>query len=265
ARGLRLHARDERGDLRVGGVAEQRAPRLAVLLDVGQEGVDAAAQPLLAGRAALGRPLEAPEDLGGVRVEQRAVELALGVEVLVDQRLRDAGRVGDVVQRGAVVAAGGERRLGGGEDHRAALGGGHAATAGDGRHGGLRSVAAVVGLGYPAMGVDFAGEGLLDGPGGETRAPPLRLAQRPEAPGPTPGEMRDAVRDGLLVFLLAERLVDGPPRHRMRDVAEAAGVPLELLVALRRANGLPIPDPDAVALTDLDVEAMRTAGAFRDA
>jgi adenylate cyclase len=45
------------------------------------------------------------------------------------------------------------------------------------------------------------------------------------------------VRDGLLVFLLAERLVDGPPRHRLRDIADAAGVPLDLLVALRRANG----------------------------
>jgi adenylate cyclase len=47
--------------------------------------------------------------------------------------------------------------------------------------------------------------------------------------------------------------------------ARAAGVPLELLVVLRRANGLPVPEPDAVALTDLDVEAMRTAAAFREA
>jgi adenylate cyclase len=115
------------------------------------------------------------------------------------------------------------------------------------------------------MGVDFAGEGLLDGLDGDARAARLELLERLEAEGATLDELRDAVRDGLLVFLLAERLVDGPPRHCLRDVADAAGVPLDLLVALRRANGLPVPDPDAVALTDLDVEAMRTVAAFRAA
>ena len=115
------------------------------------------------------------------------------------------------------------------------------------------------------MGVDFATAGLLDGLDGEARAARLELLRRLEAEGATLAELRDAVRDGLVVFLLAERLVDGPPRHRLRDVAGAAGVPLDLLVGLRRANGLPVPDPDAVALTDLDVEAMRTAAAFRDA
>jgi adenylate cyclase len=115
------------------------------------------------------------------------------------------------------------------------------------------------------MGVDFAGKGLLDGLDGDARTARHELLERLEAEGATLDELRDAVRDGLLVFLLAERLVDGPPRHRLRDVADAAGVPLDLLVALRRANALPVPDPDAVALTDLDVEAMRTAAAFRDA
>ena len=42
-------------------------------------------------------------------------------------------------------------------------------------------------------------------------------------------------------------------------------MPLAALEAMRRAHGLPVPDPDAVALTDLDVEAIRTAGAFREA
>src|SRR3954452_8431318 len=115
----------------------------------------------------------------------------------------------------------------------------------------------------PRMGVDFAGEGLLDGLDGEERAARLELLERLEAEGATLEEMRAAVADGLLVFLLAERLVDGPPRHRSRDVAQAAGVSLESLAAMRRAHGLPVPDPDAVALTDLDVEAVRTAAAFR--
>ena len=113
------------------------------------------------------------------------------------------------------------------------------------------------------MGVDFAGEGLLEGLDGDERAARLELLERLEAEGATLDEMRAAVADGLLVFLLAERLVDGPPRHRSRDVAEETGVSLESLAAMRRAHGLPVPDPDAVALTDLDVEAVRTAAAFR--
>src|SRR3954452_11911471 len=117
----------------------------------------------------------------------------------------------------------------------------------------------------PRMGVDFAGEGLLDGLDGEERAARLELLERLEAEGATLAELRSAVDEGLLVFLLAERLIDGPPRHTPRDVARDAGVPLEKLEAMRRAHGLPAPDPDAVGLTDLDVEAIRTVGAFRRA
>src|ERR671933_1725113 len=62
-----------------------------------------------------------------------------------------------------------------------------------------------------------------------------------------------------------ERLVDGPPRHRPREAAREAGLPTEVREAMRRPHGLPVPDPDAPALTDLDVEAVRTAAAFRRA
>jgi hypothetical protein len=133
-RRLGLQPGDERADLRVGRVAEQRAPRLAVGLDEPEEGVDAGAQPLLPAPAAVGGGREEAEDLGRVGLEQRGVQDALGLEVLVDERLRDARGVGHVVQRRAVVAALGEGRLRGGEDHLAPLGGGHATTA-SGRHG----------------------------------------------------------------------------------------------------------------------------------
>src|SRR5215210_6526064 len=115
------------------------------------------------------------------------------------------------------------------------------------------------------MGLDFAEEGLLDGLEGDARAARVELLERLESDGATLDELRAAVDDGLLVFQLAQRLIDGPPRWRMRDVAGAAGVPLELLARTRRANGLPVPEPDAVALTDLDVDAMRTVAAFRAA
>ena len=58
AGGLLAHARDRLGDLGVGGVAEQRAPRVAVLLDEAEERVDAAAQALLPGRPGLGVGLQ---------------------------------------------------------------------------------------------------------------------------------------------------------------------------------------------------------------
>jgi hypothetical protein len=69
----------------------------------------------------------------------------------------------------------------------------------------------------------------------------LELLERLEAEGATLDELRGAVDDGLLVFLPAERLVDGPPRHRARDVARQTGVSIESLAAMRRAHGLPVP------------------------
>src|SRR3954462_9805647 len=62
----------------------------------------------------------------------------------------------------------------------------------------------------PRRGVDFASEGLLDGLDGEARAARLELLERLHAEGATLDELRAAVADGLLVFLLAPR----PPRPR---------------------------------------------------
>ena len=55
------------------------------------------------------------------------------------------------------------------------------------------------------MGVDFAAAGLLDDLEGEARAARLELLERLHDQGATLDELRDAVADGLLVFLLAER------------------------------------------------------------
>ena len=206
--------RDERGDLGVGGVAEQRAPRLAMLLDEREERVDAVAQALLAVLPALHRRLDAGEDLGRLGVEQRAVQLALGGEVLVDQRLGHAGRVGDVVERGAVVAAAAERLLRGREDDLAALGGGHATTGG-GRHGGASGRwRQRLRLGYPGWAWTSPARGCstVSTARSARRGSSCSSASRPRARRST--SCAAPSRDGLLVFLLAERLVDGPPRHR---------------------------------------------------
>jgi hypothetical protein len=60
---------------------------------------------LAAGRE---RRLDLPDELVGVRGEQRLVELQLAGEVLVEHRLADARALGDVVHRGSVVALVGE-------------------------------------------------------------------------------------------------------------------------------------------------------------
>ena len=230
---------DQRRDLGVGGVAEQRPPRLAALLDEarGTRRCRCAGAPPPSRRARR-RPRGGGRSRPPARPSERAVQLALGREVLVDQRLRDARRVRDVVQRGAVVARCARTsppRRRGCTSRRWAAGMRRRRV---GAMAGLRSVAAGAGPRLPGMGVDFAGEGLLDGLDGDARTARLRAARAPRGRGRGASTSCAArSRDGLLVFLLAERLVDGPPRHRLRDAAEAAGVPLDLLVALRRANG----------------------------
>ena len=108
--GLGLDALDDVAHLGVGGVAEERPPRLAMLLDERQEGVDAAAQALLARRP--GAALACRRwKISSTCASSRRVELALGGEVLVDEGLRDARRLRDVLERRAVVAAAGEDLL----------------------------------------------------------------------------------------------------------------------------------------------------------
>jgi adenylate cyclase len=112
---------------------------------------------------------------------------------------------------------------------------------------------------------DFAAAGLLDGLDGEPRAARERLLRRLSEDGATIEELKTACDEGRLLLLPAERLIGGRPRYTMRDVARQTDLDLDFLRALRRANGLPLPEPDAVAYTDADLEASWTAKTFRDA
>ena len=98
------------------------------------------------------------------------------------------------------------------------------------------------------MGIDFAAEGLLDGLEGDDRATRLELLEQLSADGISLDELRAATRDGRLLFVGAERMISGIPRYSTRQVSERAGVSPEFVMALRRANGLPVPDIDAVVL-----------------
>ena len=137
---LLLDAGDRVGDLRVGRVAEERLPGVAVLLDERQERVDPAAQPLLPRGPGLGVRLQPAEDLGRVRVDELGVQLALGREVLVDQRLGDARRLRDLLERRAVVARPAEDLARRRQQLVAALGRAEAATRAIVRVGHARSI-----------------------------------------------------------------------------------------------------------------------------
>ncbi|MGZ6695303.1 MAG: adenylate cyclase regulatory domain-containing protein [Solirubrobacteraceae bacterium] len=115
------------------------------------------------------------------------------------------------------------------------------------------------------MATDFAAEGLLDGLEGEARTAREELLRVLEDEGVALEDMRSAAGDGRLMFLLAERAVGGTPHLTAREVSERTGLPLERLTALRRAQGLPAPEPDARVFSDTDLEAARNAIAFEEA
>jgi len=117
----------------------------------------------------------------------------------------------------------------------------------------------------PPMSVDFAAEGLLDGLEGEAREARERLLRRLHDDGVSLDELRQAVEEQRLILLPAERLIGGEARYTGREVAERTGLEPDFLMALRRAHSLPVPDPDAVAFTEADLEAAWTARTFQKA
>jgi adenylate cyclase len=114
------------------------------------------------------------------------------------------------------------------------------------------------------VGIDFAAEGLLDGLEGDAREARVELLEQLTADGVGLEELQAATRDGRLVFVAAERVVSGVPRYSTREVAERAGVRPEFIMALRRANGLPVPSLDAIVCSEADIDAAATARGFLD-
>jgi adenylate cyclase len=115
------------------------------------------------------------------------------------------------------------------------------------------------------VGTDFDAEGLLDGLDGAAREARLELLEQLEAEGVSLEELRAASRDGRLLFVGAERAMGGQARYSTREVGERVGVDPDFLVALRRAQGVPVPDIDAIVCSDTDVEAAKIARRFLEA
>jgi adenylate cyclase len=109
--------------------------------------------------------------------------------------------------------------------------------------------------------VDWDAEGLLDGLDEDARRSRKRLLDGLWADGVTLEELRSAAEDGRLVALPALQLLGGPPRASARDAAQASGLDLDLVLATRRANGIPVLDPDAPLLSDSDLAMADVAAA----
>jgi adenylate cyclase len=116
------------------------------------------------------------------------------------------------------------------------------------------------------MTIDFEAEGLLDGLEGEAREARCELLERLAAEGVPLEELREAVGAGRLTLLPVERALAGDgPRYTPREVAERAGVELELLQRATAALGIPYPDPDERSLNQADLEEACRVKAFREA
>ena len=93
--------------------------------------------------------------------------------------------------------------------------------------------------------IDFEAEGLLEDVEGEARQARRELLERLAAEGVPLAELREAVEGGRLALLPVERAVAGDgPRYTPREVAELAGLELNLLQRATAAVGVPYPDPD---------------------
>jgi adenylate cyclase len=114
--------------------------------------------------------------------------------------------------------------------------------------------------------IDFAAVGLLDGLEGEARLARRDLLEQLHAEGVSLEEMREAVAAGRLALLPVERALAGDGRrYTPREIAEIAGVDLDLLRRFSAALGVPYGDPDEPRRTEADLEAARRIKAFRDA
>jgi adenylate cyclase len=105
--------------------------------------------------------------------------------------------------------------------------------------------------------IDFAAEGLLDGLEGEQRSERLALLEQLAGEGVPVSELRRGTANGTVIFLPADRVIVGGARYTSTEVAELSGIDLDFLVRVRRAMGLPMPEPDEAVYTEADLEQTR--------
>ena len=109
----------------------------------------------------------------------------------------------------------------------------------------------------PQKQIDFAAEGLLDGLEGEQRAERLALLEDLARAGIPLEELRRATEIGTIMFLPTDRVIVGDERYTGPEIAQLAGVELEFMNTVRRAMGLPIPEPHEAVYTDAELQSAR--------
>jgi adenylate cyclase len=112
---------------------------------------------------------------------------------------------------------------------------------------------------------EFEAAGLLDGLDGGARDARLRLLGDLAADGVSIEEMKTALAEGRLALLPVERILAGEPRLTPREVAEAAGIPVEFFIAMRRAVGIAQPGPDERVCDAQDVSSAQAFAHLRGA
>lgn len=112
---------------------------------------------------------------------------------------------------------------------------------------------------------DFDAEGLLEGLKGRPREGRRRLLERMFEAGVSLDELRQAVGEDRLVILPAEHALGSEVRYSSREASDKIGVPLDYLLAVRRAQGLVATDSDEAAYSGKDLEAMRIMAGFYEA
>ena len=116
------------------------------------------------------------------------------------------------------------------------------------------------------MSIDFEREGLLDDCSGEdARRARGRLLERLADDGVPLEDLRRAVEESRLALVPAERALTGDAAYTIAEVAERAGVEIELLLAELQALGMPRPGPDDRVLTEDDLAAARGLRQLLDA
>lgn len=91
---------------------------------------------------------------------------------------------------------------------------------------------------------DWATAGFLDGLEGRAREERADLLDWLHGRGFTEDDLRRSSERGLLPFLPAERVVmGGPPVLTLEDLAQRTGTDLGFMAAVRRVQGLPVPEP----------------------
>ena len=116
------------------------------------------------------------------------------------------------------------------------------------------------------MATDFESEGLLEGTRGKAREARLKLLEELAEDGVPLEDLRRAVEEDRLALLPVERFLEGGGRrYTLAEIADEAGVDVDLLVRLRQATGLPRPDPDEPTGTDGDLESARRMRKVLDA